>query len=75
MVIAQLYNFKVFDAKLMYEILIKLAEGFDEKCIECILHVLRSVGFALRKDDPIALKNLILNLQKRAANLPSDDKG
>lgn len=70
---AQLYNFKVFDAKLMYEILMQLAEGFDEKCIECILHILRSVGFNLRKDDPIALKNLILDLQKKAANVSDED--
>lgn len=59
----------------MYEILKKLSEGFDEKCIECILHILRSVGFTLRKDDPLALKNLILDLQKRAANVSDEDKG
>lgn len=75
LIIAQLYNFKVFDSRLLYEILSKLADGFDEKFIECILHILRSVGFTLRKDDPIALKNLILDLQKRAANVSSDDKG
>ncbi|KAL1497289.1 hypothetical protein ABEB36_008279 [Hypothenemus hampei] len=67
-VLAQLYNFKVFDAKLLYEILGKLSENFQEKNVECILHVLRNVGFSLRKDDPLELKNLILQLQKQAAN-------
>uniref|UniRef100_A0AAR5QBH3 MI domain-containing protein n=1 Tax=Dendroctonus ponderosae TaxID=77166 RepID=A0AAR5QBH3_DENPD len=67
-VLAQLYNFKVFDAKLLYEILHKLAENFEEKNVECILHILRSVGFGLRKDDPLALKTLILELQKQAAS-------
>ncbi|CAG9763214.1 unnamed protein product [Ceutorhynchus assimilis] len=67
-ILAQLYNFKMFDAKLLYEILNKLASKFDEKNVECILHILRSVGFGLRKDDPLALKNLILELQKQAAS-------
>ncbi|XP_066139516.1 nucleolar MIF4G domain-containing protein 1 homolog isoform X2 [Euwallacea fornicatus] len=68
-VLAQLYNFKVFDAKLLYEILLHLGSNFEEKNVDCILHVLRSVGFSLRKDDPIALKNLILELQKQAASV------
>lgn len=75
LIIAQLYNFKIFDSKLMYEILRKLAEDSEEKCIECILHVLRSVGFILRKDDPLALKNLITDLQKKAAAVSAEDKG
>lgn len=65
-IIAQLYNFKLFDSKLIYEVLRKLAGGFKEKDVECILHVLRMVGFGLRKDDPLALKDLILELQHRA---------
>ncbi|KAJ8969084.1 hypothetical protein NQ317_016329 [Molorchus minor] len=67
-VIAQLYNFKLFDSKLIYEILKNLSEKFGEKDIECILCILRNIGFALRKDDPLELKNLILNLQKQASN-------
>ncbi|XP_030758082.1 nucleolar MIF4G domain-containing protein 1 homolog [Sitophilus oryzae] len=68
-VLAQMYNFKIFDAKLLYEILQKLAENFEEKNVDCILNVLRSVGFGLRKDDPLALKTLILELQKQAASV------
>lgn len=67
-ILAQLYNFKVFDSKLLYEILHTLASDFEEKNVECILNVLRSVGFGLRKDDSLALKNLILELQKQAAS-------
>jgi nucleolar MIF4G domain-containing protein 1 len=50
----------------MYDILEKLAESFGEKEVELILLVLRSVGFSLRKDDPLALKELILRLQQKA---------
>ncbi|XP_044257980.1 nucleolar MIF4G domain-containing protein 1 [Tribolium madens] len=73
-ILAQLYNFKLFDSKLIYEILDTLAENFDEKHVECILHILRNVGFNLRKDNPIALKNLILRLQKRASNASDELK-
>lgn len=39
-----------------------------EKEIELILLILRTVGFQLRKDDPVALKGLVLNLQQKANN-------
>ncbi|KAL3273446.1 hypothetical protein HHI36_014890 [Cryptolaemus montrouzieri] len=71
-VLAQLYNFKLFDSKLIYEILNKLAENFIEKNIDCILHILRNVGFNLRKDDPLSLRDLILDLQKKAATISAN---
>ncbi|XP_067011614.2 nucleolar MIF4G domain-containing protein 1 [Anabrus simplex] len=67
LVISHLYNFKVFNSLLMYNILDKLAEAFGPKEVELILLVLRSVGFSLRKDDPIALKALVLQLQQKAS--------
>jgi nucleolar MIF4G domain-containing protein 1 len=50
----------------MYDILEKLAKRFEEKEVQLILLILRSVGFSLRKDDPLALKELILKLQQIA---------
>ncbi|KAJ8911639.1 hypothetical protein NQ315_005984 [Exocentrus adspersus] len=73
-IISQLYNFKLFDAKLLYDILYKLTKKFEEKHVECILHILRSVGFTLRKDDPLALKNFILDIQKQAAHASNETK-
>uniref|UniRef100_A0A6P7FR44 Nucleolar MIF4G domain-containing protein 1 homolog n=1 Tax=Diabrotica virgifera virgifera TaxID=50390 RepID=A0A6P7FR44_DIAVI len=73
-IIAQLYNFKLFDSRLVYEVLQKLANNFKEKDVECILHILRSIGFSLRKDDPLALKNLILELQNKANNISEKEK-
>ncbi|KAK4873571.1 hypothetical protein RN001_012931 [Aquatica leii] len=70
-VIAQLYNYKIVQAQLIYEILHKLSDRFTEVDIECILLVLKSIGFALRKDDPLALKKLILSLQEKANNAES----
>lgn len=71
-IIAQLYNYKVFHSQLMHEVISKLSERFTETDIECILLVLKSVGFTLRKDDPIALKNLIINLQKQSTNASTE---
>ncbi|CAH1116121.1 unnamed protein product [Phaedon cochleariae] len=73
-IVAQLYNFKLFDSKLIYEMLRKLASKFEEKDVECILHILRNVGFGLRKDDPLALKNLIMELQNQAANVTDEER-
>ncbi|XP_058803705.1 uncharacterized protein LOC131671360 [Phymastichus coffea] len=71
--ICNLYNFKVFGSKLIYQILEKLAEKFTEKEIEVILVILKSAGFGLRKDDPLALKALILSLQQKAATMKSSN--
>nr|CAD7571700.1 unnamed protein product [Timema californicum] len=67
LILAHLYNFKVFHCILMFDVLDKLANKFEEKEVELILVVLRSVGLSLRKDDPAALKDLILRLQQQAA--------
>ncbi|XP_075238289.1 nucleolar MIF4G domain-containing protein 1 isoform X2 [Lycorma delicatula] len=65
LIIAHLYSFKVFNCVLMYDILNHLTETAElgEKEVELLLIVLREVGFSLRKDDPSALKNLIMKVQ------------
>lgn len=65
------YGLQVFGSQLIYQILGKLAEEFGEKEIELILLILKAAGFRLRKDDPLALKELILNLQKKATTVKS----
>lgn len=67
LMISHLYNFKVYGHQLIYQILNKLATKFTEKEIELILLVLKTVGFSLRKDDPIALKEFIKDLQQKAS--------
>ncbi|KAK4319811.1 hypothetical protein Pmani_009283 [Petrolisthes manimaculis] len=73
--IANLYNFRVMDAQLLYDILNKLAHGFSGKEVELILLVLRSVGFTLRKDDPLALKSLITKIQNKATECQLSEDG
>nr|XP_046226579.1 nucleolar MIF4G domain-containing protein 1 isoform X2 [Scatophagus argus] len=44
-------------------------EAFTEKDVELVLFVLRNVGFALRKDDALALKELISEGQRKASKM------
>lgn len=65
--ISYLFMFKVVHSKIVYDLIRKLAETFTEKDVEVILLILRSVGFALRKHDPLALKEVVLLLQQKSA--------
>ncbi|KAM6410999.1 LOW QUALITY PROTEIN: nucleolar MIF4G domain-containing protein 1 [Pluvialis apricaria] len=64
--IAHLYNFHVVHSLLIFDILKKLVSIFTEKEIELILFLLKNVGFSLRKDDALALKELITEAQRKA---------
>ena len=73
-VLCHMYTFKIFKYTLIYELLNKLCEKLSEKSVECMLLVLRSIGFILRKDDPMALKDFIVSVQKKANSLSVDVK-
>ncbi|KAK1174001.1 nucleolar MIF4G domain-containing protein 1-like isoform X1 [Acipenser oxyrinchus oxyrinchus] len=65
-IIAHLYNFHVVHSLLIFDILKKLTKAFTEKDIELILFLLKNVGFLLRKDDAVSLKELISEAQSKA---------
>ena len=73
--IGQLYAFKVIGSELIFGLLNKLAENFEDKEVELILIVLKSVGFLLRKDDPVKLKDLILNIQSQSSKKATENNG
>ncbi|KAM4718023.1 nucleolar MIF4G domain-containing protein 1 isoform 1-T1 [Anableps anableps] len=66
-IVAHLYNFQVVHSVLIFDILKLLVGTFSEKDIELVLFVLRNVGFGLRKDDALALKELISEAQRKAS--------
>ncbi|KAM7390344.1 hypothetical protein PAMA_008493 [Pampus argenteus] len=68
-IVAHLYNFQVVHSVLIFDILKLLVGAFTEKDIELVLFVLRNVGFALRKDDALALKELISEAQRKASDI------
>lgn len=57
---------QIFHSCLIYDLLKRLVDSFQEKDIELILIVLKNIGFVLRKDDPASLKELIYSVQKKA---------
>jgi nucleolar MIF4G domain-containing protein 1 len=71
-IICHLYTYRLFKHTLIYELLNKLCETMTEKRVECMLLVLRSVGFLLRKDDASMLKDFIFKIQK-LANTASEE--
>lgn len=70
-IIAHLYNFHVVQSLLIFDILKKLIGTFTAKDIELILLMLRNVGFSLRKDDALSLKELITETQAKATRAGS----
>ncbi|KAM8823688.1 nucleolar MIF4G domain-containing protein 1 [Spinachia spinachia] len=70
-IVGHLYNFQVVHSVLIFDILKRFVGAFTEKDIELVLSVLRNVGFALRKDDALALKELISEGQRKACDLGS----
>ncbi|XP_069317484.1 nucleolar MIF4G domain-containing protein 1 [Eulemur rufifrons] len=66
-IIAHLYNFRVVQSRLIFDVLKKLVGTFTEKDIELILLMLKNVGFSLRKDDAVSLKELIGETQSKAS--------
>uniref|UniRef100_A0A667YE95 Nucleolar MIF4G domain-containing protein 1 n=1 Tax=Myripristis murdjan TaxID=586833 RepID=A0A667YE95_9TELE len=73
-IVAHLYNFQVVHSLLIFDILKLMVAAFTEKDIEMVLFVLRNVGFGLRKDDALALKELISDAQRKANEVGSQFK-
>ncbi|XP_065093901.1 nucleolar MIF4G domain-containing protein 1 homolog [Ochlerotatus camptorhynchus] len=74
LILCHLYTFQIFKNKLIYDVIDQLLSQFNEKAVECVLLVLKSIGFVLRKDDPLALKEMIQKVQKKASEAPPELK-
>ncbi|XP_061778231.1 nucleolar MIF4G domain-containing protein 1 isoform X2 [Nerophis ophidion] len=68
-IVAHLYNFHVVHSLLIFDILRRFVAAFAEKDIELVLFLLKNVGFSLRKDDALALKDLITEAQRKASDV------
>lgn len=67
--LCHLYNFKVVHSSLLFDVIKKFIEKFSEKDIELLLLLLKNIGFSLRKDDPISLKEMIISIQTKASDI------
>lgn len=69
LLLSYLYIFGVCSSDLIYDFMNVLSKRLMETDVSTILAVLQCCGMNLRSDDPIAMKNFVLNVQNRANEL------
>uniref|UniRef100_A0A0A1XJE7 Nucleolar MIF4G domain-containing protein 1 homolog n=1 Tax=Zeugodacus cucurbitae TaxID=28588 RepID=A0A0A1XJE7_ZEUCU len=74
LILSYIYIFKIYEHRLLLEIIGRLSDNLCEKSIECLLLIFQSVGFKLRKDDPLAFKEMMLSVQRKIAEAPLELK-
>ncbi|KAG7192728.1 suppressor of glycerol defect [Scheffersomyces spartinae] len=70
--LSSVFMFQVILSRLLYDIIKELIEQLDERNAELLLKILRVAGTQMRSDDPTALKEIILLINKKQA-LMNDD--
>ncbi|KAK4548974.1 hypothetical protein LTR36_008747 [Oleoguttula mirabilis] len=66
--LSNLYAFQVVGSALIFDYIRVLLDGLSETNTELLLRVIRSSGAQLRQDDPTALKDIVLLLQRNVAD-------
>ncbi|KAJ1904273.1 suppressor of glycerol defect [Coemansia sp. IMI 209127] len=57
--VAELYNFQVISCQLVYDVIRMCTKEINEFTAEILLKIIRVSGIQLRKDDPLALKEIV----------------
>lgn len=65
LMLGYLYNYNIVHCSLMYDVIRQLIENFSDVDVECLLILLSHCGRSLRSDDPSALKEIVLLVQKK----------
>jgi nucleolar MIF4G domain-containing protein 1 len=68
LILCYLYNYNLVHCSLIYDVVRRLIESFSELDVECLLIILSHAGKSLRSDDPSALKEIVLSVQKRTSS-------
>ncbi|XP_060660052.1 nucleolar MIF4G domain-containing protein 1 homolog [Drosophila nasuta] len=74
LLLCYMYMFKIYELRLLLELIARLAANLCEKTVECLLLIFQTVGFRLRKDDPLAFKSMMQNVQTQIAAAPLELK-
>jgi nucleolar MIF4G domain-containing protein 1 len=70
--LTELYNFQVISSNLIYDFIRIFLDDLSEINTELLLKVVRNAGPQLRQDDPSALKDIVLQLQKAVTKMGED---
>ncbi|KAK4497647.1 hypothetical protein PRZ48_010300 [Zasmidium cellare] len=73
--LSNLYAFQVVGSEIMFDYIRMLLDkdNFSETSTELLLRIIRMTGTQLRQDDPSALKDIVLLLQKTVSALGQDN--
>ncbi|KAL2620402.1 hypothetical protein R1flu_000607 [Riccia fluitans] len=69
MLLSNLYVFRLLPSELLYELLGVLCKRFQELDVATMLTILQSCGLGLRGDDPAGMKDFIVSVQQRTADV------
>ncbi|KAG0629231.1 hypothetical protein M758_1G087200 [Ceratodon purpureus] len=72
---ANLYSFNLISSELVYEVLGMLCKRFQELDVSIILNLLQSCGMGLRAADPASMKEFVVAVQQRTAELKASLSG
>ncbi|KAI9599490.1 armadillo-type protein [Syncephalis fuscata] len=67
--LTELYNFQVVSNVLLYDFIRHFIKHITETNVELLTKIIRLSGVQLRQEDPSALKEIVLELQKNLAQL------
>lgn len=68
--LSSVYAFQLTSSKLIYDIIKLLINKFNESSAEILLTLIKNSGNQIRSDDPAALKEIIILMNKVASELP-----
>ena len=74
LLLCYLYNYGIVHCSFMYAVVRRFIDTFREIEVELLLLILSHCGRALRSDDPLALKEIVMLVQKRALDGSKKDK-
>ena len=69
MVLAHLYSCGLIRADVLYSYLQLLRNRLSEPDVDMLVTVLGSVGLQLRNDDPVAMKEFVVGVHAKAAEM------
>ena len=70
--ICSLYQFKIIQKQLVLDVVQILINSFTERDVELLVVILKSIGFQLRKDDPVSLKSIVEQVTLKSSSSRDD---
>ncbi|CAI5755588.1 unnamed protein product [Candida verbasci] len=70
--LSSLYTFQLISSKLLYDIIKNLITDLNENNADILLRLTRNSGNQMRSDDPSSLKDIVILINEKYANLPKE---